>query len=156
MVAIAADYRVQSRHQSTVADSDRYAKTAITLTASRPNALVLFNPVVLFAPVAGDEELTRTAFRAADHEELSPWHHLEKNDPPTIIFHGKPDTTVPYAAVESFAKKMQAAGNRRELVGFDGQVHGFFNYRPAGNKYYDETLRKRDEFLGSLGYWKSR
>jgi acetyl esterase/lipase len=133
--------------------------------SSRPNALVLFNPVVILAPVANDEELTRVSqvslrfadrveFKGVDAESVSPWHHVSRNDPPAIIFHGKADTTVPYATVEAFTKKMQAAGNRCELVGFDGENHGFFNYRPGGNKAYDETLRKAEEFLASLGYLK--
>lgn len=130
--------------------------------SSRPNALVLFNPVVLLAPVEGDEQLTRASlktdvrkeFAGVDAVSVSPWHHVAKNDPPTIIFHGKGDTTVPYASVAAFAKKMQAAGNRCELVGFEGQTHGFFNYHPGGNKFYDETLRGAEEFLASLGYLK--
>ena len=56
--------------------------------------------------------------------------------------------------MEAFTKKMRALGNRCELVGFDGQNHRFFNYRPSGNKYYDETLGKAKEFLASLGYLK--
>ncbi|MFN2531982.1 MAG: prolyl oligopeptidase family serine peptidase, partial [Pyrinomonadaceae bacterium] len=36
--------------------------------------------------------------------ELSPLHHVEKGAPPTIIFHGQADNTVPYATVERFAK----------------------------------------------------
>ncbi len=128
--------------------------------SSRSNALVLFNPVVILAPVANDKELTslsldtagRGAFQGVDTASISPWHHISKNDPPTIIFHGKADTTVPYASVEAFTKKMQAAGNRCELVGFDGEKHGFFNSNPG----YDETLRKAEEFLASLGYLKIR
>jgi predicted porin len=46
---------------------------------------------------------------------------------------------------------MRAAGNRCELVGFDGQAHGFFNFGRKGGKY-DETLAAADAFLVSLGY----
>ena len=48
---------------------------------------------------------------------------------------------------------MTEAGNRCELVGFEGQPHGFYNYRrPDGGKIYHETVRRADEFLVSLGY----
>ena len=217
MVAITVDYRVSSRHHSTIADSVRDAKSAIRFVrdnalrlgidpqriaagggsagghiaaaagvipgldepsenqaiSSIPNALVLFNPVVLLAPVAGDKELTQVVtqlrelpplapkpgdqgpLQGVDLASVSPWHHVSKNDPPTIILHGRADTTVPYLTVEAFAKKMRAFGNRCELAGFDGQNHGFFNYRPDGNKYYDETLGKAEDFLASLGYLKT-
>jgi predicted esterase len=36
--------------------------------------------------------------------EISPIHHVKKGAPPTIIFHGKADTTVPYATAEKFAR----------------------------------------------------
>ena len=119
---------------------------------------MLFNPVVIFAPVANDEELTRISlntagrleFKGVDTASISPWHHVSEHDPPTIIFHGKADTTVPYASVEAFTKKMRVAGNLCDLVGFDGEKHGFFNHNPG----YDETLRKAEEFLASLGYLK--
>ena len=63
---------------------------------------------------------------------------------------------MPYATAELFTKKMIAAGNRCELVGFDGENHGFFNYGRNGNKAYYETLKKADEFLASLGYLKGK
>jgi acetyl esterase len=61
-------------------------------------------------------------------KNLSPYHHISKALPPTIIFHGKDDTTVPYRTALLFAKKAKKLGIRCELVGYEGQAHGFFNY----------------------------
>jgi hypothetical protein len=47
---------------------------------------------------------------------------------------------------------MKKAGNRCELLGYEGQKHGFFNAGRGGNEYYHKTLRALDEFLASLGY----
>lgn len=194
IVAITADYRVESRHKARVVDCVRDAKSAIrwvrqnarrlgidpdriaagggsagghlaaaagliegldepgedTRVSSRPNALVLFNPVVAFPlEVVGIRERAGIAV-----EKVSPHEHVRRGAPPTIIFHGKADTTVPYATVELFTKKMSEAGNRCELVGFEGEQHGFFNYGRNGNRRYQETLAKADEFLVSLGYLK--
>lgn len=132
--------------------------------SSRPDALVLFNPVVVLAPVPGDSQLAQMSarigelpeFHDVDPQSVSPFHHISSNAPPTIIFHGKADTTVPYITVEAFTRKMQAAGNQCTLVGFDGQNHGFFNYGRGGNKYYDETLTRAEQFLAKLGYLKTR
>jgi acetyl esterase/lipase len=194
MVAIAADYRVESRHDARVVDCVRDAKSAIrwvrqnarrlgidpdriaagggsagghlaaaagliegldepgedARVSSRANALVLFNPVVAFPP-----EVVGIRGRAGiEVERVSPIAYVRRGAPPTIIFHGKADTTVPYATVELFTKKMSEAGNRCELVGFEGEQHGFFNYGRDGNRRYRETLGKADEFLVSLGYLK--
>ena len=118
----------------------------------RPDALVLFNPGTVMAPFPGLElkgfgaGLDKTRF-GCEPTEISPLHHVRKGLPPTIIFHGKTDTTVPYATVEKFTEVMKAAGNRCELVGFEGQGHGFFN-----KAKYQETLDATDAFLVSLGY----
>lgn len=117
-----------------------------------PDALVLFNPALLLAPIDGvelkgfgtnfpEEKLGCTAV------EISPAHHVRKGTPPTLILHGKADTTVPYATVEAFAARMKKAGNRCELIGYEGQPHGFFN-----GARYAETLAEADRFLASLGY----
>lgn len=201
MVAIAADYRVGSRHQVKAAQCVTDAKSAIRWVrahaeklgvdpqriaagggsagghlaaatgvvpgfdeasedkaiSSRPNALVLFNPALTLAPVDGDD-LGREGLRldaarlGAEPIALSPTHHVAANAPPTIMFHGKADSTVPYATVEIFAKKMKAAGNRCELVGYEGQQHGFFNFGRNNNQPYRDTLDRTDQFLTSLGY----
>lgn len=118
-----------------------------------PNALVLFNPALVLAPLEGvnlDGFLSQaTADRfGCTPAEISPAHYIRKGSVPTLIQHGKADSTVPYASVEKFAELMKQAGNRCELFGYEGEAHGFFN-RPALQK---ETLEKTDAFLVSLGY----
>jgi acetyl esterase/lipase len=117
-----------------------------------PDALVLFNPGTVMAPFPGLDlkgfgaGLDKAKF-GCEPTEISPLHHVKKGTPPTIIFHGKADTTVPYATVEKFAEVMKAAGSRCELIGYEGQPHGFFN-----KAKYAETLAATDAFLVSLGY----
>jgi acetyl esterase/lipase len=117
-----------------------------------PDALVLFNPGLVMAPFPGLDlkgfgaGLDKARF-GCEPEEISPIHHVKKGAPPTIIFHGKADSTVPYATAEKFAQVMKSVGSRCELVGYEGQPHGFFN-----KAKYDETLAATDAFLTSLGY----
>jgi len=120
--------------------------------SSVPNAMVLFNPGTVMAPFP---DLDLKGFGAGldkakfgcEPEAISPLHHVKKGTPPTIIFHGKADTTVPYTTVEKFAEIMKKNGNRCELVGYEGEKHGFFNTSKK-----QETLEAADTFLVSLGY----
>ncbi len=195
IVAIAADYRVASRHDVKPAQCVADAKSCIrwvrtnaerlgidperivaaggsagghlagsTATlptldepgedskiSSVPNALVLFNPCLITAPIEGvqwDGFGRITADKAGcEPTALSPMHHLRKDLPPTLIVHGKADTTVPYNTVEAYTAAAKKLGNRCELIGYADQPHGFFN----GAKYA-ETLQAADEFLVSLKY----
>lgn len=123
--------------------------------SSRPDALVLFNPAV-FAPDSHPSPLSDSAAvekrMGLPLEAISPYHHIVKAAPPTIIFHGRADTTVPYSTVEAFANKMVEQGNRCDLQGYDNATHGFFNYGRDGNIAYNDTIRKMDAFLVSLRY----
>lgn len=128
--------------------------------SSVPNAMVLFNPALLLAPLAGKDfggfgARVPASRLGVEPVRISPAHQVKAGAPPTIIFHGRADSTVPYATAEAFAEVMKAAGNRCELYGYDGQAHGFFNDRP-GNRYYAETVQKMDDFLTSLGYLRKR
>jgi acetyl esterase len=129
-----------------------------TSVSSVPNALILFNPALVLANIEGKElipteKLAELRQRiGVDPQKVSPFHHVQKGNPPTIIFHGRADTTVPYRSAQSFADAMIQHGNRCELVGFDGQGHGFFNYGRDGNEGYRATLAASDQFLVSLGY----
>ncbi|HEX8912344.1 MAG TPA: alpha/beta hydrolase [Humisphaera sp.] len=120
--------------------------------SSVPNAVVLFNPCVVTAPMAGVDlkgfaSNTTPEQLGCPREAISPLHHVRRGAPPTLILHGKADTTVPYATVEAFAAAMKREGNRCDLVGYEGQPHGFFN-----NAKFAETLSEADKFLVSLGY----
>ncbi|MCX6326705.1 MAG: alpha/beta hydrolase [Bacteroidia bacterium] len=112
-----------------------------TTISCMPNALVLFNPVL-----------------ALSTSRNSPYvHHIRPGMPPTIILHGKDDKTVPYASSEKFTAVMKEAGNRCELIGFEGAVHAFYNWNPDNperRKFYVGTLREVDKFIASLGWIK--
>jgi acetyl esterase len=123
--------------------------------SSRPDALVLFNPAVDTSPDA-----SRPA-RTADimHERFggrgrdgSPMQHLRPGLVPTLILHGKADTTIPYADVERFCAAAKKQGDRCEVIGYDGATHGFFNRQRDGGKWYQQTTVEMDRFLTSLGY----
>jgi acetyl esterase/lipase len=123
--------------------------------SSTPNALVLFNPVpnTVVDPRAelSPPQQRFVALLGPRAREISPIHHLGKDLPPTIIFHGKADTLVPFSESEAFCRKATELGNRCELVAFDGADHGFFN--PArSTKWYYETLSGAERFLRELGY----
>ena len=123
----------------------------------RPNALVLFNPVLDLRAVRPREQATARnpglhARLGAETSQLSPAAHIGHDAPPTIIFHGKSDRLIPLERMEEFARAVRAAGGRCELVGFEGAGHGFFN---AGGKdgFFDETMRRTERFLASLSYF---
>ncbi len=115
-----------------------------TSVSSIPNAMMLFNPVI---------DTTSKGYGASKvkgrETEISPVHHVRKGVPPTIIFHGTADKTVPYENVERFDKLMREAGNTCRLVPFDGKGHGFFNHG-RGADSFDKTIRAADEFLAKL------
>lgn len=125
--------------------------------SATPNALVLFNPALVLAPIDGFDA---TGFGTRVPEDrlgtqpinISPAHHVAREAPPTIIFHGKQDTTVPFDSAVAFSKIMNQLGNRCELKAYDGQKHGFFNNEP----FKRETLDQTDAFLVSLGWLKPK
>lgn len=128
--------------------------------SSAPSALALFNPALVLARVEGEELTdTYTSMLASIEERmgvppqnLSPYHCLSDQLPPTIIFHGRADKTVPLVTAQLFARKATAMGARCQLVAFEDQPHGFFNYGRADNKMFGATVSEMDRFLVSLGY----
>jgi acetyl esterase len=204
MVAVAADYRVSSRHGTKAVKCVSDGKSAVrwirthserlgidanqiaagggsagghvaactgTISefdeekenadvSSMPNAMVLFNPVTMLdsdnAGRAGKRFRGKDMKNRAGVEPkaLSPYHHIKKGVPPTILFHGRADTVVPYATAELFAEAMTNAGNECTLHGYKGRNHGFFNspqFRSDATDYGD-TVRKMDEFLVKHGF----
>ncbi len=204
MVAMTADYRVRTRHETKAVSCVADGKSAIRWVranakrlgvdpnrvaagggsagghvaactgvikqydessedesiSSVPNAMALFNPALALAAVNDKQPLDEE--RMADLSErmgvkpiaLSPYHHVAKGAPPTIIFHGQADDIVPYWTAEVFADAMKKAGNRCQLVGYEDQSHGFFNYGRGDSKMFAETVKAMDAFFVELGFLK--
>ena len=114
----------------------------------RPDALVLFNPVLDTGP---DYDFVYS--RVKEYwKDFSPMENFHEGMPPTIEFSGTEDKVIPPALAEEFQKKMQALGARCEINLYEGQNHGFFNYGKGDNPYYAKTVSVMDDFLRSLGY----
>lgn len=129
--------------------------------SSKPNALALFNPVLVLAPVEGQPPVSEAKMKrieamaarmGTEPENLSPYHQLVAGLPPTIIFHGKADTTVPYETAALFSKRAAELGDKARLEGYDDQGHGFFNYDRAGGEMYQTTVLTLDRFLVDHGF----
>lgn len=121
----------------------------------RPNAMILFNPACTLAPIAGWQLGAKNADLSTQRlgveaQVISPAHHIGPHTPPTLILHGKADTTVPYASVAAFESAMKQAGRPCKLVGYEGASHGFFNR----GEDYSKTLAEADAFLVDLGWIK--
>lgn len=113
--------------------------------SSKPQALVLFNPVYDNGP--GQYGYDRIGER---YLEISPKHNIRKGAPPSIVFFGTKDKLVSPATAKSYESAMKAVGSRCETFLYEGQAHGFFNLRNP--QYYYKTVYETDLFLTSLGY----
>lgn len=106
-----------------------------------PFALILFNPVVDTSVRGyGQEKVDGKEF------EISPVHHIIAGVPPTLIMHGKADTTVPYENVVRFKQAMKQEGNECTLIGYRHQTHGFFNFSKKPT-YFKKTMKRTEAFL---------
>jgi acetyl esterase len=111
--------------------------------SSKPNAMILFNPVLHLDPLAqrmSDAEVAR---------KITPNLHLEKGLPPTLILFGTADPLKEGA--NEFLEKAKELGTKAEIFWAEGQPHGFFNKPP----WMERTLQRADDFLASLGYLKN-
>jgi acetyl esterase/lipase len=118
--------------------------------SSRPDALVLFNPVFDNGP--GGYGYDRIGSR---YTEISPLHNIKKGAAPTIVFFGTKDDLVPVKTAKLYKSKMEEVGSRCDLFLYPDQKHGFFNYK-GDLKYFKETVQQADIFLESLGYLKGK
>jgi acetyl esterase len=115
-----------------------------------PQALVLFNPVL-------DTNEIPTEYGFGDKRQAaSPLHNVGKGMPPTIIFHGTADRTVPFTQATRFCEALTKQGGHCEVKAYEGRQHGFFNYGRGNNEDFKTTLRATDEFLTSLGWLKGK
>ncbi|NKB72725.1 MAG: alpha/beta hydrolase fold domain-containing protein [Candidatus Latescibacteria bacterium] len=115
--------------------------------SSRPDALVLFNPVFDNGPNGWGHERVRDSWRT-----ISPLHNIDAAAPPTTVFLGTADPLIPVATAQDYSQRMVACGRRCDLHLYEDQPHGFFNFRDGANPYFNRTLTTADRFLASLDY----
>jgi acetyl esterase/lipase len=113
-----------------------------------PNALALFNPVL------------DTSKRGFGHDRfINPDDAKRANlmaaigpgRPPSLLFHGTHDRVVPFETTEEFVRKMKKKKNVCELMVYEGQGHGFFNFN-VSFETYQATLLALDDFLVGQGF----
>ncbi len=116
-------------------------------TSCRPDALVLFNPVLDNGPDGYGYNRVKE-----DFPRISPAHQVSAGWPPTLIMLGSEDQLIPVATLERFREGMVAAGNSCELRIYEGGKHGFFNRGRNHDKDYRSTLRDTEIFLRQQGW----
>jgi acetyl esterase len=121
--------------------SDDFGVSAI------PNALILFNPVIDNGPGGYGFERIGEAYT-----RFSPLHNIKAGAPPTLFMLGTKDRLIPVITGEYYKMVMEKVGSRCDLILYEDQPHGFFNYSNFEN--FKKTLLASDEFLQSLGYLK--
>jgi len=115
--------------------------TAISCT---PDALVLFNPVFDNGPGGYGYERIGEAYK-----NFSPLHNIKSGAPPTIVFLGDKDHLVPVETAKYYKTIMEKVKSRCDLFVYEGQGHGFFNYKNL--EYFKKTVSETDTFLQSIG-----
>jgi iduronate 2-sulfatase len=115
----------------------------------RPNALLLFNPVLDTSPRGFGHW-----YLQPDPSVISPIYQMEGTQPPTIIFNGTRDTTTSAERSLAYGEKMHRLGNRCEVVLYPDEHHSFFHKAKSPENFAD-TLTRSALFLESLGYLES-
>ncbi len=110
-----------------------------------PDALVLFNPVFDNGPGGYGYDRIGEAYK-----EFSPLHNISEGMPPAVVFLGTEDDLIPVETARYFETVMEKVGSRCDLFLYEGEKHGFFNYR--NYEIYKDTRDKADEFLISTGF----
>lgn len=112
--------------------------------SSKPNLLVLFNPVLETGIARNRPELAKV------WEKISPNRHLHRHVPPAIIFFGTRDRLL--VTARQYMAKARQLGLTAWLYVAQDQRHGFFNRSP----YREATLWLTDRFLQHHGYLKGQ
>lgn len=125
--------------------TDYNESTDNTSVSCIPNALVLFNPVFDNGPGGYGYERIGDAYK-----QFSPLHNIVSSAPPTIVFLGEKDHLIPVETAKYYKTVMDKVKSRCDLFLYEGQGHGFFNYKNLA--FYKKTVSETDTFLQSIGF----
>ncbi|CAA6692771.1 MULTISPECIES: alpha/beta fold hydrolase [unclassified Lentimonas] len=116
----------------------------------RPNALLLFNPVLDTGPLGFGHWYIKP-----DWMVISPIDQMHGEQPATIIFNGDRDTTTSAERSLAYAEKMHELGNPCEVVLYPDEHHSFF-HKGSHTQNFADTLTRATLFLEELGYLDPR
>lgn len=106
--------------------------------------LILYNPIV----DTGLNSALSKRRKGKYNLDISPIHHINKNHPPTLIFHGSLDEMEPIKKIRKYQEMVQEIGITCDVIEYPGQGHSFFN----SQEFFIKTSKEVDKFLSSLGY----
>lgn len=134
---------------ATLIDSINEDSDDLTISP-KPNALLLFSSNVNTLEPWAEMLLGE---RSQQIWSISPYHHLRRNMPPAIAFHGREDNQVLPYIVHFFAARMNELGNYYDLHWYPDRKH----YLGEGNEKYsrlfdEEILELTDAFLEKFGF----
>lgn len=174
IVAVSAEYRISSRHNTTPIESfedcasawiwirdnaesqgidrQRIAAGGGSAGATCAMNIHITNPtakpplLLLYNPVV---DLGKAL------SEKSPANHLNPGMPPMIMFYGSEDQFYPPA--KTYFRRSRDLKNPIDLYIAKGQRHGFFNDNPAGDySWHASTMYMVDAFLARHGYLQGK
>ena len=117
------------------------------LAPTRPDALLLYNPMLDLSPGMPDHGLVGAAWA-----QLSPRQRVGPGMPPTLVLSGGADPEVSVATVQGFCQAVQAHGGDCTLHIIPGAGHGFFNAGVDGGRHVPTSLLQATQFLAQRGY----
>jgi acetyl esterase/lipase len=104
--------------------------------------------MILTSPAADTTDPRMMARFKGQHAELSATQNMNAKMPPTILFHGDADPTVPYTVATSLDKALRDSGNDVTFVTIPGGNHGWRSQFPEWSKKSDGMIQ---EFLAARG-----
>lgn len=114
----------------------------------RPNALLLYNPVLKFADTT--ELLKRINNDTKVAKLLSPTLHVGQDWPPALLLYGKEDRLLVQG--KEYVERARKVKATAELFLAEGVGHGFFNRPP----WLEKTTQQAEDWLRGLGYVKAK
>lgn len=120
-----------------LAEFNDYTDNKTSNISFRPDLLILLNSVIDTSKEGFGNRLI-----GSDWEQISPLHQVQSNMPPTLIFHGTADQTVPFKGAAAFHQSMLDHGNICEFHPFEGGDHGYYYKKPT----FYETMQLIHDF----------
>ena len=111
----------------------------------KPAALVLISAPGDTTPAAWGNDPKATQRFGPHIGDVSPLQNLDAKMPPTIMFHGDADKTVPYPLAVALHRRLVATSNICEFITIPGGGHGI------GPDWKDKSRIRIKEFLNQQG-----